>query len=540
MALLMNRTIRLDLSALSLPSSAQLQNHPLIRAVAGNVSIQERNEIHYDTPDLALRRDNVALTLNRQGEQWIQRCSSKDDHEHCLKWIETPLATNQLDFAVLKTNKKIFPSHALALLQRDSEEVLAPVFTLHCREEQRSLDFPDDVHIVLREERGYLKFGASRQQFHELVLEHQSGNLARWYQTALELAYYFAPHEKIELGLVCTPPIARGFAWLDHSLIMPTTSSGEHYGTREPKGEASPFPLMFELHVNMTIRQAFGHICTRLLQRMQVCRGIILYGGKQAKLNGVLWLYQAVSQLHTLILLCHALIPGEIRGEMDKEIRWLLKELDLAREWQVFLQGTLKPLMEQFNSYSGLETPLSKARDGQQLAVNRLGKALLSFRYTRLILGLAKWVEGRSWEFWSDPAQREGMAMPVTNFATEMLQRYHSQLRKRGQKFSSMDLSSRCGLLNNVEFMTHTTHLFAELFKNKRMPCFQTCLAELRHTMHGLVDLHTSNRFFARLIDKRQETVGHIIKGWQGARTDRRLADSTKEWQQFSNESTFW
>ena len=131
MALLMNRTIRLDLSALSLPSSAQLQNHPLIRAVAGNVSIQERNEIHYDTPDLALRRDNVALTLNRQGEQWIQRCSSKDDHEHCLKWVETPLATNQLDFAVLKTNKKIFPSHALALLQRDSEEVLAPVFTLH-------------------------------------------------------------------------------------------------------------------------------------------------------------------------------------------------------------------------------------------------------------------------------------------------------------------------------------------------------------------------------------------------------------------------
>lgn len=540
MALMMNKTIRLDLSALSLPADVQLQNHPIIRAVGGTVRTQERNEIHYDTPDLALRRDNLALVLNRQGEQWIQRCSSRDDHEHCLKWVETPIPASQLDLTALKTNRKSFPANALAQFQRNIPETLAPVFTLHCHEKQWSLDFPDNVHIILREEHGYLKLGATRQPFHELVLEHQSGNLGRWFQTALELANYFALREKTELGFVCTPPVARGFAWLDPSLILPIVPSDDQPETNVPV-VAKPFtPLLFKLHANMTIRQAFAHICTQLLQQIQACRSIILYGSKQAKLDGVQWLYQAVTQLHTLLLLCHALLPEEVRDEMDKEIRWLLKELDGVREWQVFLKETLEPLIEQFRAYPGLEVLRYKAKDGQQIAIKRLGKVLASFRYTRLILGLANWIEGRGWEFLSDPAQKEGMDAPVTHFAVEMLQRYHNQLRKRGRRFFNMDLSARCGLRHNVDFMVHTTHLFAELFTNKRTPLFYACLARLQNNIHRLVDLHTSDRFFARLVDKRQETVGHLIHGWQGARTNRRLFDASKEWESFSNESTFW
>lgn len=541
MALMMNKTIRLDISALSLPPGVLSQDHPIIRAVSDTTRIQERNEIHYDTPDFKLRWDNMGLTLNREGDQWIQRFSVKNTYEHCKEWLETPTYNNRLDLKAFKPGKRSFFSQALLQLRQNADIVLAPVFTLHCREEQWSLNFPDDVRITLREERGYLKFGAARQPFHELVLEHQSGSLARWYQTALELAYDFFRDEKSGPSLACASPVTRGFAWLDPDFIMPMIRSGK--GLRETACETADEKSSvghFKLRENMTVRHAFVHICSGLLQRIQACRGIILYGGKQAKLDGVQHFYQATTQLHTLTLLCHALLPEEVRREMDSEIRWLLKELDLVREWQTFLKETLEPLIEQFTSYPGLEILRAKAKNGQQLSVERLAKTLTSFRYTRLILSMASWTSGNHWEFLSDLAQREGMAAPVTRFAVEMLQRYHEQLRKRGQRFPNMSLSARCGLRSDVDFLAHTTNLFSELFIKKRTPSFQNRLDSFQNNIHSLVDLHASSRFFARLVDKKEETMGHIIQEWQEARTKRRLFDSTKEWERFSSELPFW
>lgn len=540
MALMLSDTIRLDLSQLTWPEGVPLQNHPLILATNAHVHVQQRNEIHYDTPDLALRRNNLALTLFRKGEQWLQCCSTRDSHEQTLKWMEMPVAANQLDLMALKTSKKLFPSHILSRLQSNSVDILAPVFTLHCHDQQWSLELPDNVKMIIREERGYLKFGATRQLFHELVFERQSGSLARWFQTVLSVAYHLAPNEKTELGLACTTPVARGFAWLEPSLIMPSMQACGQRESREVADKAVYAYLPFDLQNKMTTRQAFSHICSQLLQRIHACRGVILYGSKQTKLDGIQWLYQTTTQLHTLTLLCHELLPEEIRGEMDKELCWLLKELDVVREWQVFLNNTLEPLIEQFNAYSGLEAPLAKARDGQQLAVKRMGKLLASFRYTRLLVGMANWVESNSWECLSDPNQREGMATPVTVFAKEMLQRYHSQLRKRGHTFTNMDIPARNNLRDNIDFLTHTAHLFAELFNNKHTPVFLLSLGRLQNNSHTLVDLQASNRFFNRLVDQKEKTIGHLIRGWQGARTKRRILDSTQAWEQYTSESTFW
>ena len=537
---MMSNTIRLDLSALSLPSGAQLQDHPIVRAVGGHARTQEHNEIHYDTPDFALRHNDLTLTLNRRGKQWIQRCGIETPHEHCKKWVETPSSDNQLDLKAFKAIGRSVPSHVLTHFEKNAAEALAPVFTRHCREKQWALNFPDNVHIVLREEQGYLKFGATSQPFHELVLEHQSGDLARWFQTALELAYHFSPQEKTGLSLACATPVMRGFTWLDSSFVVPGAPSKAKYKSYRLLPEKFFSPLRFKLHAGMTIRQAFVSICTGLLQRIQTCRSILLHGEKQTQLEGIHGFHQALSQLHTLILLSHTLLPEDIRNEMDQEIRWLLKELDATLAWQAFLQETLAPLMAQFTTYPGLEALLDKAQEGQQMAIKRLVKALRTFRYTRLVLGMANWVEGRHWEFLSDAAQRESIALPVTDFSAEILRRYHNKLRKRGQKFAHMGLSARCGLQSDVDFMAHTTNLFVELFTKKRPPPFQTALARLQDNIHRLMDLHTSDRFFARLVDKREKTVGHIIQGWQGARTSRRLLDSTKEWEQFLSEPTFW
>ncbi len=558
MALTLHKWIRLDLSTVPLPSGAGplLHHHPIIRAAGGEAApVQERNEIHYDTPDLQLYRNRVALTLNRRGEQWIQRLGLEEGSGQETKWVETAVPDQQLD---LKTIRKtpLFPT-----LNGSDARNLAPVFTLHCREQTWSIHFPGGVSILLREERGYLKFGATRHPFHELVFEHQAGPLARWFQTALDLAYSLFLHEKtgpekIDYreksgpGLIGMTPVTRGFAWLDPTLLIPPVDQKiKASGTTD---EAKPDEEWSPVQSDMTARQAFVHLCSGLLRRLQEYQCIVLYGGKQAKLAGVPLLFQTTGRLHALLSLYDPLFPREIGTELEEETGWLLKELTLVQACQMLLQETLEPLTEQFATHPGLEEMLLKTKNGLILAIKRLERALTSFRYARLVLGMESWLTGTLWEFLSDPVQREELEMPIGRLATNWLQESHAQVRKRGRKWSGMDLAALCALRDDIDRMAHATILFADLFANKRQETgarakpsesrisFQESLNRVQHTTHLLVHVQTSSRFLTRGVNTKEGSANHPIQAWQEARIHRHLLDASREWELFSSKTSFW
>ncbi|MEO5362405.1 MAG: CHAD domain-containing protein [Magnetococcus sp. DMHC-8] len=557
MALTLNRWIRLDLSTVSLPVGAGplLQEHPIIRAAGdGTTTVREHNEIHYDTPDLQLYRHRLALTLNRRGEQWIQRFGVEEGSESDQKWVETPIPDQQLD---LKTIRKtpLFPA-----LNGQDARTLAPVFTLHCREQQWALHFPGGLSILLKEERGYLKFGATRQPFHELVLARQAGEEARWFQTALELAQALVPPDKGGgkmgsperggPGLIATTPVTRGFAWLEPTLLLPSFREKGASGAGGSPGERGLDGAPAALQVEMTVRQAFVSLCAGLLQQMQVWQGAVLYGGKQAKLAGVQQLYQTTGRLYTLVFLYDTLLPRAVGTELDEELTWLLKELALVQECQALLTETLEPLTEQFATHPGLEELLLKTRNGLILAIKRLERSLVSFRYTRLLLGLENWLTGHLWDFLLDPAQRTELDLPVMRLVADWLQQCHTQVRKRGRKWSDLDLAGRIALRDDIDRMMHATLLFADLFARKKpettgrlrppdaLLSFQECLQRLQGTMHLLVNVQTSSRFLTRGGSGRDGA--QPVQEWQEARVQRRLADAGREWELFAGKLAFW
>ncbi|MEO5340132.1 MAG: CHAD domain-containing protein [Magnetococcus sp. MYC-9] len=553
MALPLIKMIRLDLSAVPLPAGvgALLNNHPLVRTAAGAVHLQERNEIHYDTPTLQLYRQEVALTLNRRGEQWVQRCGMAEGPGHEKKWVETPVPDQQLD---MRTLRKLPTCPAL---NGADARTLAPVFTLHCREQQWVLSLPGGVSILLREERGYIKLGVSRQSFHELVFEHQAGHTGRWFQTALTVAYTLflsdkglqekaGAAEKGGPGLLSLTPATRGFAWLDPALLMPVPSATSSEGKGDGSAEegVADLPLL-KLNGEMTCQQAFVSLCAALLQRMQLHQSTVLYGGKQSKLEGVRLLYQMAGRLQILVELYRDLLPREIVAEQEQEIAWLLKELLLVQECQTLLRETLEPLIEQFATHSGLEELLLKGKNGLLLAIKRLEKSLASFRYTRLVLGMEQWITGNQWEFLSDPAQREGLDMPVAQLVTDCLQRYQAQLRKQGRQWPEMDLATRSALRDEIDRMSHATDLFTELFINKRLKqtgarsSFQESLGKVQAALHLLVHVQGCSRFLSRRVGK-EDNAAPSIQEWQEGRIQRALTLATREWDLFSNKLSFW
>lgn len=549
MVLTLHTVIRLDLSALSLPTGAGalLQSHPLVRAAGGSAQIQEHNEIHYDTPTLQLYRHRVALSLNRRGEQWIQRCGVDGGAEQERKWVEIPVAEQQLE---LKPLRKLV---VLPILSGDEIRSLAPVFTVHCREQSWTLTFPGDLSLVLREERGYLKLGITRQTFHELVFEYRSGRLARWYQTVLALACHLSYQEKAAMpeksgpGLIAATPVMRGFAWLDPAILLPAVpvlQEGATDGGAETGNEdAGRLP---RITADLSTRQVFVQGVSALLQQMQEEQSMVLFGGKQAKLEGVRLFYQSASRLHTLIQLYQTLIPKEILAELERESSWLLKELFLVQECQTLLRETLEPLVEQFATHSGLEELLLKTKNSLILAIKRMEKSLSSFRYARFILGMESWITSNQWDLQADPEQRDGLEVPALRQAGEWLQQQHSQLRRLGRNWSDMDLAARCALHSDLDLLVNAVDLLGELFAHKRMKqadvrqAFQESVHQVHSRMHTLLQLQTSGRFLTRWVNTREGGGHPPIQGWQEARIRKHQLDAAREWEQFSNKLPFW
>ncbi len=551
----LDRLIRLDVSNLAAGvPAALLQEHPLVRVAGETVGVREYNEIHYDTPQLQLFRHGISLSIHRREEQWIQRCTRQQAEDGELQWLETPLPEAQLDLKPLR-KMSLFPILTVADIRS-----MEAVFTLHCRESRWTLTIPDGVTLALIEERGYWKSGIERYPFHELLLQYQAGSMARWYQTAMEIAWSLFHREAQEMtdeaskwercgpALLSSTPAQRAFAALQGSVLLveakPAAESVAVPDTN-PGAESDTF---YPLAEGMTARQLFDHLAGGVLQAIEQYREAVLYGAKQDKLAQIVRLHRHVERLQTLFRLYDPLLPRTVAAEVENEIGWLTKELLLVQECRILQDVTLEPLLQQVVRHDGLAALLQKTRNGLQLAVKRLEKALSGFRCTRLLLGLHSWLQGGLWDFLSDPLVREELEAPLQRRAADWLQDGYQQVLKQGRLWQELPLGDRSALVRELDRLGHTVLLFGDLFANKRgriggdgRLLYIQALQRMQESLHRLLHIESSQRFLLRGVNNTaDETAVQAIQAWQAARMERALAEAARSWEMFVNKLSFW
>ena len=197
-------------------------------------------------------------------------------------------------------------------------------------------------------------------------------------------------------------------------------------------------------------------------------------------------------------------------------------------------------MLDQFSTYSGLAELHEKAVKHRRRAFKQLRKSLSSFRFCRLILGLEEWTTSDKWESLLDFPQKRRLSRPVTDLAQESLQRYHQQLGKQGRAFPQLDAGARRALQSDVKLLAHSGQLFAGLFPEKSASPFREVVVPLRDSLQHLADVETNRHLFAIIIDSREESLMHLVKGWQGARIDHCMQDSETAWQNFAGCAPFW
>lgn len=203
---------------LALPAAAvpRLVRHPLLRQAEALPSHTLFNH-YFDTPDLALAAQRVAVRTRRQGRQWLQtvKCggSVAAGLSHRPEW-EQPYRRGRFDFSAIDAPalRTLLESPAIA-------EALAPVFSTNFHRRTWRVCPGAEVEILVMLDRGEVIAGTRRQAICELELELVRGEASALFNLAQHLA------TRLPLRLDNVSKAARGYRLLRGEPPRPTHAS---------------------------------------------------------------------------------------------------------------------------------------------------------------------------------------------------------------------------------------------------------------------------------------------------------------------------
>ncbi len=308
--------------------SARLRRHPMLAGI--RPGRRELFSQYLDTPDFALMKRGVAFRLRRVGYHWVQTLKAEARAVGALtsrpEW-EMAVAGNQPDFAVL-------PPEALTWLAGIDTSRIGPVFVTEFRRAAWRIERAGAV-AELALDLGEIRAGEAASPIAEVEIELKAGTPDFLFDLADEL-----------LGQIHLTVEPRGKAERGYRLAGATVAA--------PVRAGAP-GLRVELDPGQPAGQAWAGIGRAALAQMV------------ANLPGFLDHDEDIEYLHQLRIAARRLrAAAALRRKLagpaswDAPLRGLMRALNPARDWDVFLHETW-PDLEAILAASRADTPSALA-----------------------------------------------------------------------------------------------------------------------------------------------------------------------------------
>jgi inorganic triphosphatase YgiF len=478
---------------------ARLRRHPLLASLAqGKPRRQRLHSVYFDTPELDLLHHGVALRLRRVGGRWVQTVKGGGSAEGGLhqrdEW-EWPVQGGELDLTL------IAETSLAAIMTDELQARLRPLFVTEFWRTAWQLRTAQGAEIELALDQGEVQAGDRRLPISEVELELKSGEAASLFGVALAI------QEQVPLRVEDLSKAQRGYLLASGATLPPRTAQ------------------RVALAPQMPVAQAFRRIAGECLAQLQ---GNVADLGQDPE-----YLHQArvaVRRLRSALGLFGATLP-EVPADIVEELRWLMGCLGPARDWDVFVTQTLPPIVEELAGNPALERLQADAARLREAHRQAALEAVLSQRYTRLMLtlglGLARLAEPPG-----DPAA-------LADFAAQMLTRQHKRLRRRGKHHATLSPAERHALRIAAKKLRYAVEFFAGLYPRKRACPYLAALAALQDVLGALNDAAVAQRLLAELAAPRGQAAG-IVGGWMVCASRERLAGLDRAWRDFRRQRVFW
>jgi triphosphatase len=467
---------------------------------------------YFDTPDLALRQAGVALRIRRVGRGWVQtlKCNG-----HSLAGLhqrterEWPLRHPVLDLDALAGAAQRDAGLSSVFLKQGA--ALTPVFTTTLTREAWPLTLPDGSTAELVLDLGEIQAGERTATLCEVEIELRQGPPQALYEAALELLAH--------LPLIPEPATKseRGYALFTNTPAAPVKTC--HAPLSGGMSAEAGFVAMLYAALEQVQRNHHGFLHAddpEYLHQMRI----------------------GVRRARSALVLFRRLLPPELASMVTAHLAWLNQALGPARDWDVFEQETLPPILAHFGATPPLQRLGDMARQTRATHGAAARAAVASAQYAKLMLEIPLCLSRRPWQ--DNPlAERTVLAQ-----AREELERDWQKLFKAGKHFRQLSAPAQHALRIRCKKLRYALDFFAPLFPKKRTDALRAALVGLQDTLGARTDAATAARLVGTLLDASADPLvregGGMIVGWTGHATETAQIPLRQAWRRMRRTKRCW
>ncbi len=477
----------------------------------GPASVRHLHTVYFDTPDLRLFANGVALRVRRDGDRFTQtlktvNSATPGDSAAVAvrrKW-EWPVPGEAPDLSVLAAEG------VAGLVPAEARNAIVPLFTTRFRR-TALLVRPDPLTTIeVAVDEGEVAAGGATAAISEVELELKAGRVGRLFDLALHL------QRAIPMRIGTESKAEVGLRLVTARLPAPMES--------EPLG-LSPVT---------TVAEAYRHIVRHALRQFLANEACALAGGD---VEGLHRMRIALRRLRIAHRLFAPLIGSAEADRLVAESRALAKRLGPARGWDVLLSEVIAPLSADPKAPDGLPALAAAARNAGSGPAREAVAAILAPGCTTLVLALAAWLEDGRWITDADAARRADLNAPVAAVAGGWLS---ARLAKLGRTAKPPDdAKGREKLRGRLRTLRYTAEFFRGLHAESATLPFIAALESLLAALDADHDAVTSRRMLNTLpgVDPRTAAATILRIDHQA---DKRRKALPNLWKRFRETPVFW
>ncbi len=489
----------------------------LRRMQAGKTVCRQHRAVYFDTPDLALHARGACLRVRRESGVYVQCVKAPSECGAAAiarrEW-QGQVAGWEPDRECLEA------SGAGHVLPRRQFARLQAVFESRVRRTIRRLVTDGGAVVELASDFGEVLVGDRSTPVMELELELVSGD----------------PQELLALAQIILDTVPARYSRVAKS----------DRGYSLLRADAKPWHRAPALALcpDQTTEEAFVAILLNALAHLRSNERCVL---DRAHSEGVHQMRVAARRMRCALSIYRKTLPASQYTHFNQELRWLLHALGATRDWDVFLDETLRPVanaIPQDQSLCELRKYAEAQRDSCYAASQN---AIRSGRYARLLLELGFWIQARGWREQHVSSSAVLLFEPVTVFAGRVLDRRLRRVRKRGKGFRNLVDERFHDVRIELKKLRYATEFFSTLYTKKAVRRFVRLLRALQDDMGKINDVAVARELVKGLIAHaggesrlNVEYAAGLVIGWHTRGIG--LADGgvRKLWRGFVNAPRFW
>ena len=282
-------------------------------------------------------------------------------------------------------------------------------------------------------------------------------------------------------------------------------------------------------------RRAIGQLALALLAAAPIAaEGADPEGVHQARV--------AIRRLRTALTLFRPAIGCATVTDLRDRLGTLARALGPARDWDVFLAGTLGEIVAAFPGEAAIASLVRAAEAARGAAYTQVRATLAAPAFRLLTLDLAAAVAAPPWRAGDDAEAARLRAAPLEDFAAAALGRRYKRLMRAGESFAQLDIPALHGLRIQAKRMRYAGELFGGLYGAKKARRFQKAVAAVQDALGHLNDTAVAAGLMHALAKREpaRAWAAGVVQGWVAAKAVHAREDAAEAWAALAERVPFW